>query len=294
MLRRFAVTLAAFGLLARAGEARACAVCATADPTLTTTGEEQPFRNRLELSADARIGFVEAGGISLDDRRVEIAAAWAPVRALEISFLAPYLFRTVTESEPLGSFDHATLGDVELRAQTLAYEARGAFGHRRLGIVASIKAPTAPIEYGASGEPLPSALQPGCGGVAPTIGAYWVASYGPWSGYVSASLFVPVPVRNGPHGGDSLRASAHLQFQPSPRFGARVGVFARVDSSGRLDDTQDDPNSGGFIGYVTGALAFSPVQDLVVTGGVFLPVIEALQGDHHEGPIASVTVAYDF
>jgi len=165
---RWLAPLAAIALWAPA--AGACAVCATADPTLTTTGEEQPFRNRLQLSTDARIGFVEAAGVSLDDRRFEAAVAWAPLRALELTFLTPYLFRTLEIGNR--SFDRATLGDVELRMQTLAYEARGTFGHRRLGIFASLKAPTAPIELDDRDVPLPSALQPGCGGVAPTIGAY--------------------------------------------------------------------------------------------------------------------------
>jgi hypothetical protein len=291
-LSTFATLATGLALLVWAPEARACAVCATADPTLTTTGEEQPFRNRLQLSADTRIGFVEAGGVPLDDRRFEMAVAWSPLRSLEITFLAPYLFRTVTFGPT--QVDYATIGDVELQAQALGYEARGAFGHRRLGIVASIKAPTAPIERDPSGAPLSAVLQPGCGGVAPTLGAYWLASRGAWSEYASASLYVPVPVRSGPHAGDSFRVSGHLQFQPIPAFAARVGVFGRIDSSGRLDDTVDDPNSGGFVGYLTGALAVAPVTDLTITAGVFLPVIEVLRGDHRESTIASLTIAYDF
>ncbi len=271
----------------------ACAVCATADPTLMASGEEQPFRGRLRLDADARIGHVEAGSMSLDDRRVEIATTWAPLRALELGFAAPYLFREVQDAS-LHAIDHATIGDVELRSNLLAYESRGAFGRRRFGLIASLKLPTAPIEHDSHGAPLSSVLQPGCGSIAPTLGAYWSAGRAQWSYYASASLFLPFSVRDGPHTGDSFRASAHVQFQPTSRFAGRVGLFTRLDASGELAPGVDDANSGGFIGYVTSEIVFSPTTDLVVTIGVFFPVIEALRGVHHESAIAALTVAYDF
>lgn len=272
----------------------ACAVCATADPTLTPSGEEQPFRGRLRLSADARVGHVDAGETSLDDRRVEIATTWAPLRSFEITFGAPYLFRHIEQASALATMDHATIGDVELRARLLAYEARGAFGRRRFGLLAALKLPTAPIENDIHGAALASVLQPGCGSIAPTLGAYYTVARGSWSAYVSASLFLPFEVRDGPHAGDSARASAHVQFQPTPRFAARAGVFTRLDADGHLAANVDDPNSGGFVGYLTSEAAFSPIDDLVVTVGAFFPVIEALRGAHHESAIAALTIAYDF
>jgi hypothetical protein len=85
-----------------------------------------------------------------------------------------------------------------------------------------------------------------------------------------------------------------VQFQPQSRFAGRLGVFARLDASGNLTPSTDDPNSGGFVGYVTSELAFSPMDDLVITAGIFLPVIEALRGAHHESAIGALTVAYDW
>lgn len=262
------------GALSFAPRAHACAVCATADPTIAASGEEQPFRGRLRVSADARIGHVDAGAMSLDDRRVEIATTWAPLRAFELTFATPYLFRTVTDAS-LRSFDHATLGDVELRAKLLAYESRGAFGRRRFGLIGALKLPTAPTELDAAGVPLSSVLQPGCGSIAPTLGAYYTASRAAWSEYASVSLFLPFSVRTAPHAGDSARASALIQYQTQnasgPRFAGRAGVFTRLDASGELAPGVDDPNSGGFVGYVTTELAVSPISDLVVTVGAFFP-----------------------
>jgi hypothetical protein len=275
-----------------APDASACAVCATADPTLTVAGEEQPFRGRLRIDVDVRQGAVSAGDVSLDDRRAEIAVLWAPVRALEVSFAAPYLFRHIESFG--GASDEATMGDIELRAQVLAYESRGAFGRRRFGLIGGLKLPTAPLGYDPRGALLASTLQPGCGSIAPTLGAYYATSHKQWSTYASGSLFLPFSVRDGPHSSDSARLALHAQFQPHPRFAGRLGAFVRIDASGQLAPSFDDPNSGGLIGYLTGAIVVSPVSDLVVTAGIFLPVIEAFRGTHHESAIAALTLAHDF
>ena len=281
-----------------APDARACAVCATADPTLTVAGEEQPFRGRLRLDADVRQGSVSAGDVSLDDRRVEVAVLWAPIRALEVEFAVPYLFRHVVDEQTASTLerdaDEATLGDVELRAQYLAYEARGGFGRRRFGLIGGLKLPTAPLGYDARGVLLASTLQPGCGSIAPSLGAYYATSRGPWSTYASGSLFLPFSIRDGPHASDSARLVLHVQYQPHPRVAGRLGAFVRVDASGQLAPGVDDPNSGGLIGYLTSAIVLSPISDLVVTAGVFLPVIEAFRGTHHESAIVALTLAHDF
>lgn len=81
---------------------------------------------------------------------------------------------------------------------------------------------------------------------------------------------------------------------PRPGIAGRVGLFGRVDSSGELAEGIDDPNSGGFITYATGELLLSPISDLVVTIGAFVPLIQAFRGEHHESAILALNVAYDF
>ena len=270
----------------------ACAVCATIDSTLTANGEEQPYGERLRLGLDVRQGRVEDAGITLDDRRGEMNVGWAPLRWLEAGFAVPYLFRHFEQG--VNGWDAATMGDVELRLRTLAYEARGAFGRRRFGLLGMLKLPTAPLATDPTGAVLPSTLQPGCGAIAPELGAYFAASRGAWSTYVSASVFLPFTVRAGPHTGDSLRVAAHVQYQPNVHFAGRMGVFARVDADGELTGGIDDANAGGFIGYATADVVVSPAQDLILTAGVLVPVANALRGDHHESAIVALTAVYDF
>jgi hypothetical protein len=273
----------------------ACAVCATADPTLSAEGEAQPYRGRLRLDLDVREGRVAVGSgqsaVALDDHRAELAVLWAPVRVLALELATPFLFRHIDAGR---SANRATLGDVELRARFLAYEARGSFGVRRFGLLGALTAPTAPLERDPNGVLLASTLEPGCGSLAPTLGAYFTQSRGPLSVYASGSFFLPFSVRDGPHAGDSLRLAAHVQWQPTMRVAGRIGVFARIDASGQLATNVDDPNSGGFVGYVTGELVVSPVRDLVITAGVLLPVIEALRGAHRESAISAISIGYDF
>src|SRR5580704_6875996 len=94
--------------------ARACAVCATADTTLTPERDEQPFAGRLQVAVDYRQGAVEAGGVSVDDHRVEVAAHLAPSRDVLLTLGVPVLLRDVTAPLEPGAHD-ATMGDVELR-----------------------------------------------------------------------------------------------------------------------------------------------------------------------------------
>jgi hypothetical protein len=270
----------------------ACAVCAAGDPNVDAVGTERAFEGRLRLSADARAGSVDAGGTGLADRRLEIATTWAPARDLALTLGIPALDRTIRQN---GAYARRTsLGDVEVRASHLAWSDDSAAFRPRFGILAGAKAPTAPLERGADGTPLPSTLQPGCGAIVPLVGAYGGGSRGMLSLYASATFLMPVSVRSGPHSGDSLRAAAYAQIQPLSWFGVRLGASARLDGTGELAPDVADRDSGGFVGYGTGEIVASIRPDLVVAAGTFVPVVQALAGAHREAPIAVASVAYDF
>jgi hypothetical protein len=276
----------------------ACAVCATADPTLTTPGAEQPFSGRLRLTVDARAGEVRVGEpgaaeVVLDDRRFELRMLYAPAEDLEISAAVPALERRIT-SVGAGRVDRTSLGDVELRIDQLAYKASDASGRRRFGIFGGLKLPTAPEEADASGATLPAELQPGCGSLVAEAGAYYLLGHGLWSFLAAASLYLPFIVRDAPHAGDSLRTTTHVQLQPLPWLASRVGFNVRLDSSGELATDVTDPSSGGFIGYVSSELVVSPASDVVLTLGAFSPAVQLLQGDHHETTVFALTASYDF
>jgi hypothetical protein len=290
---RFAAVVAlaaAVGTLS--SPAYACAVCATSDATLTPSGSERPFRSRLQAIADFRAGSVEEGGVTVDDRRLELSAAYAPSEDILLSLGVPALTREISSSA--GDVERSSLGDVELRLRVVRTRVLTGGARERFGVLVALKLPTAPEEGDASGALLASALQPGCGSLVPAAGFDYALAKGAWSGYGGISLWLPFAVRTGPHAGDSLRAGARAQWQPFHTVAARVGPSFQIDTAGELANGGDDPNSGGVIGYAAGELAFMPATDLVVSVGGLFPALQVLRGDHHEGPIASATVSYDF
>jgi hypothetical protein len=261
-------------------------------------GNERAFAGRLRATLDARTGGASAAdpdGASVDvvDRRLEGTVAWAPSSTLLLSLAVPLLDRTITSRGQ--EVDQASLGDVEARAQMEAWADRYASVRRRLVLFVGTKVPTAPLQADASGALLPSVLQPGCSSIVPILGAAYVASRAPWSWMASGTILLPFVVRDAaPHAGDSLRASFVGQWQPVRWLGARGGVQGRLDGGGLLADGESDPNSGGFVGYLSADALVSPASDLVLSLGGMVPIVQAWRGDHHEEPILAASAAYDF
>ncbi len=275
-----------------------CAVCATADPMVDAPGAERPFARRLRATLDARMGDATAAdpdGTSVDvmDRRLEAGLAWGPTQDLLLAVGVPVLDRTITA---LGqTADRQSLGDVEARAEVLAWSDEYAPWRKRVVVFGGTKLPTAPLQYDAAGALLPSVLQPGCSSIVPLLGAAYTASRAPWAFVAGATVLLPFAVRaDAPHAGDSLRTSFAAQWQPLAWLGARAGAQARLDGSGTLASGDPDPSSGGLVAYASADALVRPLPDLVLTLGGLVPVVQAWRGQHHEGPVLAAAAAYDF
>jgi hypothetical protein len=295
-VKRSLVAACAVAFVSAPKIASACAVCAASDPTMTAAGAEQPFAKRLRLDVEALVGGVSEGAadgrwLALDDRRLALTLAYAPSRDVLVSLVLPTLDRTLYDGPKHTTT--LTLGDVDLRVYDVAWRRDGTT-RRRLAFLAGARGPTAPIERDSFGVPLPVELQPGCSSIAPYVGAAYIAERGRLSTQLSAVLVLPFSVREAPHAGDSLRASAWLQVQPVQTIATRFGVRARVDGTGELSPGVPDLNSGGFAGYVASDIVVSPAEDVVVSVGGAFPVVQAWLGEHRETAIASAQVAYDF
>jgi hypothetical protein len=295
--RCFAAGIAALAAALPAREAWACAVCGSGDPTLTVMGNEKPFQGRARAAVELRMGEVRVGqpGVSeigMSDERVELAAAYAPVRPLLLMIAVPLLFRQTSFPDG-GRSRVATIGDVELRAKVFVWSTwRGPHKHE-VALQGGVKAPSGPLQNDDHGAPLPAALQPGMGAVTPFAGVYYGLVRGPWSFYASATAYLPFPVRDTAHASDSLRSSGSVQRQVGRAFAARVGLDTRLEGTSETKGAPD-PNSGGFVAYLSPALVVSPVEDLLVGAGVHAPFAQAFHGYHHESTIGVVSVYYDF
>lgn len=291
-----AATTAVVASLGLARTARACAVCALEDPTLSAAGAERPYSGRLRADLDLLAGWVEEGAadgrwLRVDDTRLSATLAYAPTADLMLSAVVPVLYRTREDGGSLSS--SVVAGDLEARAYAVLFRSTGA-ARRQLALVGGMKGPTAPTQRDARGDPLPADLEPGCGAIVPYLGVSYTAGAGWITGEGSAVLYLPFAVRDAPHTGDSLRATAWMQLQATPWMAARVGVRAQVDATGELAPNVADLNSGGFIGYVTADAILGAWKDLVISVGAAFPVVQALMGEHRESTIAAAHVAYDF
>ena len=94
-------------------------------------------------------------------------------------------------------------------------------------------------------------------------------------------------------GSRSLRSTLAAQSQVTGALALRGGVDTRYDGKS-LEDGEESPDSGGFIGFALAELLVSPAEDLLLLASARVPVVNALDGEHREGPFWSLGAAYDF
>lgn len=273
--------------------ASACAVCGAADKTLPVRGEEIAFAGRVRATLDGRAAGFAARHVPLRivEMRLVPGAAVAINEEVLLAADVPVLRRTLETERDTGpvASDRVVVGDAEARASYLAWRSPT----RRLSFFGGAKAPTAPLERDATGTPVPTDLQPGCGSIVPMVGATYTITGSLLSMWASSSLLLPVSVRSGPHPGDSLRASVTAQIQPHKSFAMRTALNGRLDAAGDIGG-QVDPRSGGASIFVAPELVTSPIEDLVVSVGAAFPLVQETRGHRVTAPIALVGIGWDF
>ena len=279
-----------------AGSADACSACGCGDPTITTMGTQQPFQGRARLSALMRYRTDNVGEPGVDQTRLsefglDLSGSYAPWSWLQAVATVPLLRRSVTYTS-LAEDQTFTLGDVEVFAKAFVYRDRTFAPHHLLGLLGGMRFPTAPIQRDARGQLLSTDAQPGLGAYTVMAGASYAFFSRPWASYVSATAYVPLVSRKDLQPGTSFRASAALQYQPFLWGAVRLGVDGRLDRPTH-EDGRRDPDSGGFIGFLSPALLFNLTPDLTLEGTVRVPVLNRLDGYHREGPVFTLSLTVD-
>jgi hypothetical protein len=282
----------------------ACAVCGASERALPANGSEVAFEDRKRATLDLRAAaFRTTTGPEVDvaELRAEPGAEAAVTDRLMLGGSSPVLYRTTNtdvlfaERRGAGAIGpspvtrEAMLGDVELRATYTAFRAIG----RHLSLDGGVKLPTAPVERDAAGRLLAPDLQPGCSSVVPFVGATYLWSGSLASAWTSVSLLMPYSVRSAAHAGDSARASATLQLQPTRVLATRLGVFARYDSTAELEG-EAVPRSGGGSVHVAPEIVLSPAEDLVVSFGAAFPLVQGMRAYRSTSPVLLASVGLDF
>jgi len=275
--------------------AAACAACACGDPTLTTMGAEQPFAGRKRLSAELRHrsdGFDDGfARTDIDEVRLELGGSWAPRWWLQLALQVPLLSRDVDTR--LSHDRTRALGDIDVSSKLTVWRDREWAPRQLIALQSGIRLPTAPVLETESGRTLYAEAQPGNGSLDAMLGVAYARFFDPWSLYGSVAGRAPLYYgRDDLRVGASARGTLALQFQPEFEWAARLGLNGRLDRAAEVNQLRD-PNTGGFVLFVSPALAVTPRMDLLLEFAVHIPLVNALDGIHDEGPVLSMSAIYD-
>ncbi|WP_394842696.1 transporter [Pendulispora brunnea] len=284
-------------LLLSTRNADACAVCGCGDPTLTAMGAEKPAPFRLRAAVEWRhrtdnIGQERVDQIRLTEDRFDAQLAFAPIDRLYLLLTVPTLRRTVSyvnEAERT----RWGLGDIELRAKFFLFQDRDFQPRHLVSVIGGVKLPTAPLQRNDAGKLLPIELQPGTGSVDPIVGLSYAYFANPISFYASVQGTYPTSGTEGFRASPSLRTTTALQYQIVTPLAVRAGIETRTDGKS-LEDGSHSRDSGGFIGYGAVEALVSPITDLMLFASFRMPILNALEGYHDEGPMFGAGVALDF
>ena len=283
-------------LSAAPGPARACSTCMVGDPTLTLMGTEKPYEGRLRMSLDyfsrdEEIGVEGVNKRTIDDQRVRLDFAWAPTRRIMLGLRLPYVRRTL-ESFNLETQESTALGDVRLTAKFFLQK-KDSFQTHMYGLLAGARLPTAD-EQTSNGVPLEFDAQPGIGATVYNAGAWYSYFDFPWLVYLSGTYhYMPDEGFQGFNAGDALVTTLGMQYATDYNYAFQLSFDTRYSEKDTFFDIED-PDSGGFIGYLSPGFVYSAKTDLLFFANIKLPVVDNLNGNHEEGAIFNIGVTYDF
>jgi hypothetical protein len=295
--RALALVLAV-AVMAAARPARACSSCGCGDATLTATGVERPYRNRVRVVLDERYGGFSQGdevtGERVDFLRSQLAVAWSPHPRITLLASLPWLTSWVQPAQQKRTFVSG-LGDFELGMRGVVFQERGFAPHHVLWLAGGLKMPTGYRAYDAQGFPVPDDDQPGSGSWDPFGGV----TYG-WFSERMLSFFSSATGRWTTHGwhgytrGAGVAGSTALQIQPRPWGAIQLGVDWAWQNWDSYGNGARVPNTGGFVGYAALGVMANPWRDLLLRAVVDAPVVTATNGRQSVGPQVMLQIAYDF
>ena len=276
--------------------ARACAPCGCGDPTLTAVGVEKPYKNRLRLVLEERVGERSSGaGITLNrllTTRTQLGVVYSPHARVTLEAFLPFLAMHLQEAQGRQASIRG-LGDLELQARFVVARDRAFAPHHLFWLFAGIKTPTAPRIVDETGHPYPDDDQPGSGSWDPLGGATYAWFGGPLVVYSSLLARVPTAGSRALRFGSSLLSSSVVQLQPFSWMALQMGVNLRYAWSDILPNGARSPDTGGFLVALAPAVLVNPWRDLLLRATVEVPVVQALNGTQSVAPQLVFSVAYD-
>lgn len=258
-------------------------------------GARPPDGPQLRFSLDGRYHTERAGELGVDrleieERRLDLGAAWALNDRALVAVMAPLIQREVRFAN-LSQAQSQAVGDVEALVRVVAWRDRPFAPTHTVALTGGLRLPTSPVVRDAQGAPLSFAAQPGQGAWTPTLGAAWMLASAPWALFTNAQVYLPGRGHQGAQGGRALNATVAAQHQPFETLAFQLGVDARWEARASLDGAVD-PSSGGAVAFVAPGAIWSPMPTLQIYAIPRVPVFNALNGAQDEGFSVSLGVAW--
>jgi hypothetical protein len=292
-----ALCAAAATELAWPSRARACVPCSCGDPTLVATGVEQPYRNRVRLALEERLG-THASGIDLTRRESLVStsslyALWSPHDRITLGAQLPWVVNAIRDAD--GQLRVASgLGDLETSGRVVVARDRRFAARHILQLMVGLKWPTGPRVTDSEGFFFADDEQPGSGSFDPFGGVAWSwFTGGLASGAVQVLARVPTAGPRGYRRGAAVASSAVVQLQPVRWFALGLGGVVLWRAADALANGAASPDTGGTVVQLLPAFLFAPASRVLLRLSASLPVVQSFNGRQREGVEGVLSLAVD-
>lgn len=278
------------------GSAAACSTCKCGDYTLTLLGSEKSFSQRLRLGVDYIVRSESAGAGEerehTDEWRTLFSAAYGFSEDFSLAVQVPYVRKEIESSEPGHQLRASGLGDIDVVSRYVLYRSGAASGRHLAGLRLGVRLPTSE-EIEKHGEPLEIDVQPDAGATAPNFGGWYSYFRFPWFMTTSLNYYRYGDGRQHFEPGDAATGSVLGQYAFGTGAALQLGLDARHAQGNRFSGV-DDPDSGGLLATAFTGVALRAFDELLLSAGVQVPVVENLKGEQDEGSTFRFGLVYDF
>jgi hypothetical protein len=274
--------------------ARACSSCGCGDPTLTAMGQEKPYKYRVRLGFEERLGAHFEGEPSERNlvSRSAVAASFSPTGWLTLGALLP-LVAVRSDSQLTPAATTVGLGDAEFVVRALVFRDRHFSPRHTLGLLLGLKAPTGPRVNDSTGYPAPGDVQPGSGSWDPLVGASYAHFGGLLSEFVSASYRHATTGYQGYRRGSLLGVSLAAQLAASRWSALLLGADISYATPSVLASGVVAPDTGGLLIAASPGLLFALRPDWLLRVVMQVPVAQIWRGQQFETTTLVLSLTVD-
>jgi hypothetical protein len=255
-------------------------------------GLEKPFRNRIRLALEQRLGAHEMGSERTLLSRTALSGSYSPAAWLTLGAQLPFIasFTAVPRRPATTVYG---LGDLELLVRALVLRDRRFSPRHLVGLLAGLKAPTGPHRTDSRGYPASDDLQPGSGSWDGLLGASYSYFGDPVAVFLSASYPLTSAGSSGFQRGGALGATALGQLPLGRRLAVLLGLELGHTQRSRLASAVPAPDTGGTLLSISQGLLLALRTDWLLRFIVQTPVVQAWHGQQHESPTGVLSFLVD-